>query len=90
MEKFLLDIGPEFFQNLGNPVGGALFQQLVCVIQRIAAIGMIQIRNRHACRVATPFRKVKPLAARIGAGHETARKGVPGAVFYAAFRSRFA
>src|SRR5271155_4839678 len=47
MKKLVLDIGPEFFEDLGKSVRRALFQQLPGIVLPVALIGVIEIRNRH-------------------------------------------
>src|SRR5580658_976968 len=78
------DVGPEFFQDLRNPVGRALLQQRVRVIPPIALIGRPEIRNSHSRRIAQPFRIVEPGPPGIGVSDENARERVPGPVLHAA------
>ena len=48
VEQLVLEVGPEFLENLGHGVGTHLHQQLRPIVQDRAAVGIVRIEMATA------------------------------------------
>ncbi len=73
MEECLLNVRPEFFQNLGQCVSAHLPQELRGVVRKLPAVRVVGVRDRHRAAVAQPLRVIELRASPIFLGHEYTR-----------------
>ncbi len=75
----VLDVGPEFLQNLGDRIRGELRPEALDVIEQRAFPGVVSVADASGGGVAKKFREVEHRPAAVIFGDKDASGGVPGA-----------
>ena len=75
--KFALQIGPEFFKDVGRHIDSDLNAKLCCGVVRGTVVGIVGVGNGDGGRVSRDLGVIESGAARIGVGPEDLAGSVP-------------